>query len=136
MRCLVCHQFIVINRFQELLAFEAPCICATCQQYLIKKKGPCLFEQNDWIDKVIERLEKGDLILVQLFISAYWKEIKKQLKLKSQVMILNYVSAAPYPWIDILLEEVEKRLSKQEREKLQLIFVSVDNISDQTIRIY
>lgn len=38
--------------------------------------------------------------------------------------------------MDILLEQVEKRLSKQEREKLQLIFVSLDNISNETIRIY
>ena len=97
MRCLVCYQFIVINRFQELLAHEPPIICATCQQYLVRKKGPCLFEQNEWMTEVVERLKKGDLILVQLFISAYYQEIKRQLKLKSHIMILNPVSQGPYP---------------------------------------
>lgn len=97
MRCLVCHQFIGINRFQELLALEPPLICTSCKQYLIKKKGPCLFEQNEWICEVLERLEKGDFILIQLFISAYYKEIKRQLKLKSHIMILNSVSSSPYP---------------------------------------
>ena len=47
--------------------------------------------------EVVERLEKGDLILVQLFISAYYQEIKRQLKLKSHIMILNPVSVGPYP---------------------------------------
>ena len=97
MRCLVCYQFIIINRFQELLAIEPPIICATCQQYLVRKKGPCLFEQNEWMIEVVERLKKGDLILVQLFISAYYQEIKRQLKLKSHIMILNPVSQEPYP---------------------------------------
>lgn len=97
MRCLVCYQFIVINRFQELLSLEPPIICATCQQYLVRKKGPCLFEQNEWMTEVVERLKKGDLILVQLFISAYYQEIKRQLKLKSHIMILNPVSPGPYP---------------------------------------
>nr|MDE5977933.1 hypothetical protein [Turicibacter sp.] len=73
MKCLVCHQLIVIKRFQELFALKSPLLCCHCGQYFIQKKGPCLFEKNDWIMEVIHRLEKGDLILLQLLIPSYYQ---------------------------------------------------------------
>lgn len=135
MQCLVCHQSITINRFQELLALESPLLCAGCQQHLIRKKGVILFEGSDWMDGVLARLEKGDIILTQLFIPAFYHEVKKQLKDTHQITILNLVSTGPYPWLVILLNQVKQRLLIRDQKEVQFLLVSIENSTNQTIRI-
>ena len=69
MKCLVCHQLIVINRFKEVLSIQSPLLCVSCQNQMIRKKGGLLFEENEWLKSVIERLNKGDIILTKCLIN-------------------------------------------------------------------
>ncbi|MBQ4164423.1 MAG: hypothetical protein IJD87_05020 [Turicibacter sp.] len=135
MKCLVCHQPIVINRFQELLALESPLLCVPCQTQLIPKKGETLFEENEWLKSVIERLNKGDIILTELFINSFYFEIKRRLKYQQQICILNYGSNIPYPWMVILLDRVKQKLTSLERERIQLVFIEEVNSDSQCIKI-
>lgn len=98
MKCLVCFQLITINNFQDILTMEAPCVCHKCKQYLIGGKQNHLFKQTEWLMSVIERLEKGDFVLLQLFIPRYVKEIKRQLRCNQTITILNMTGKGPYPW--------------------------------------
>ena len=135
MKCLVCHQLIIINRFQELLALESPLLCVSCQSQLIPKKGGVLFEENKWLKSVIERLNKGDIILTKLFINSFYSEIKRRLKYQNEIKILDYSSNIPYPWMAILLNQVNQKLTPLERESIQLLIVKEISSDNQLIRI-
>lgn len=121
MKCLVCHQLIVINRFQELLSLESPLLCVTCQTQFIRKKEGDLFEENEWLKSVIERLNKGDIILIELFINPLYYEIKRRLKHQSQISIFNHTVNSPYPWMIILLNQVKQKLTSLEGKQVHLL---------------
>ena len=135
MKCLVCNQHIVINRFKELLTLEYPLLCVPCQTHLIRKKGGALFEENEWLKSVIERLNKGDIILTELFINSFYFEIKRRLKYQHQICILNYSSNSPYPWMVILLDQVKKKLTLLERERVHLLLIEDINSDSQCIKM-
>ena len=98
----------------------------------IFKKDAVLFENNEWLQGVITRLEKGDVILIDLFFPALERRIKKQLKKGNQVTILEIDSQAPYPWFFILIEQVKQRLPLP----VDILIVSKELSNDQTIRLY
>jgi len=135
MKCLVCHQPIVINRFQELFALEVPLLCVPCQTQLIRKKRGALYEENEWLKSVIQRLNKGDIILTELFINSFYFEIKRRLKDQHQICILNYGSNSPYPWMGILLDQVKQKLTPLERKRAQLLLIEDVNSESQCIKI-
>ena len=135
MKCLFCHKPILINRFQELFALESPLLCVLCQTQLIPKKGETLFEENEWLKSVIQRLNKGDIILTELFINSFYFEIKRRLKDQHQIRILNYSGNNTYPWMVILLDKVKQKLTSLERERVQLVFIEEVNSDSQCIKI-
>ena len=134
MKCLVCFQLITINNFQDILTMEAPCVCHKCKQYLIGGKQNHLFKQNEWLMSVIERLEKGDFVLLQLFIPRYVKEIKRQLRCNQTITILNMTGKGPYPWGEVLIEQLEKIFSKKDMNRVKLVLPH--EVEENTIRIY
>ena len=87
MKCLVCHQLIVINRFKEVLSIQSPLLCVSCQNQMIRKKGGLLFEENEWLKSVIERLNKGDIILTELFINSASKGENKGDRTKTSSIV-------------------------------------------------
>ena len=133
MKCLVCHQLIVINRFKEVLSIQSPLLCVSCQNQMIRKKGGLLFEENEWLKSVIERLNKGDIILTELFINSFYVEIKRRLKYQHQIYILDYSANSPYPWMVILLDQVKRKLTPLERESVQLLLIKEVNSDRQCI---
>lgn len=135
MKCLVCHQLIIINRFQELLSLESPLLCVSCQSQLIRKKGEVLFQENEWLKSVIERLNKGDIILTRIFINSFYSEIKRRLKYQNPIKILDYSSNSPYPWMVILLDQVNQKLTPVERESVQSLLIKEVNSDRRCIQI-
>lgn len=135
MKCLVCHQPIVINRFQELLSLESPLLCVTCQTQFIRKKEGALFEENDWLKSVIERLNKGDIILIELFINSLYYEIKRRLKDQSQISVFNHTFNSPYPWMIILLNRVKQKLTPSDGEHVHLICIEDVGCDKQCIKL-
>lgn len=132
MKCLVCYQEITIHRFHDLLSVGPIDLCAHCELSFNRKRGPILFEDNDWLQQVIARLEKGDMILIKLFLSSFNREIKRQLKIRNQVTVLEFNALGPYPWFFILMEQVKQRLPSS----TTLLLVSVEKADSQTIRLY
>ena len=132
MNCLVCHQEITIQRFHDFLSITPLKLCCRCKSNFIFKKDAVLFENNEWLQGVITRLEKGDVILIDLFFPALERRIKKQLKKGNQVTILEIDSQAPYPWFFILIEQVKQRLPLP----VDILIVSKELSNDQTIRLY
>ena len=135
MKCLVCHQLIVINRFKEVLSIQSPLLCVSCQNQMIRKKGGLLFEENEWLKSVIERLNRGDIILTKLFINSFYVEIKRRLKYQHQIYILDYSANSPYPWMVILLDQVKQKLTPLERESVQLLLIKEVNSDRQCIKM-
>lgn len=132
MKCLVCHQDITIERFHDFLSIIPLKLCCQCESNFISKQGVILFENNEWLEAVIARLEKGDVILINLFLPALERRIKKQLKKGNQVTIVEIDSEAPYPWFFILIEQVKQNLSSTG----EILMVSKALANDQTIRLY
>ena len=132
MKCLVCHQEIIINRFHDFLSLNPLELCDRCESSFIQKKGPVLFEDNDWLQQVIARLEKGDMILIKLFLSFFEREAKRQLKTQDQVTVLEFNTRGPYPWFSILMEQVKQKLPSS----TTLLLVSAEKANSQTIRLY
>lgn len=132
MNCLVCHEEITINRFHDFLSPKPLDLCAHCELSFSKKRGPILFEDNDWLQQVIARLEKGDIILIKLFLSSFEREAKRQLKTQDQAMVLEFKTRGPYPWFSILMEQVKQKLPSS----TTLLLVSAEKANSQTIRLY
>ena len=134
MRCLVCFQLITIHNLQDIFALNDPCLCSKCKRNLKIGENHCLFEQNEWLLSVLERLDQGDLVLLQLFIPQYVKEIRKQFRSYKSVTILDMSGEGHYPWSDVLLEQLEKFFSKIQIGQIRLVLSTEQD--ERTIKVY
>ena len=112
MKCLVCYHQIRINRLQELLALERPLLCARCQAQLNRRSTEILYERNFWFDSVLERLNQGDICLNQIFFQSLKNAILKHQNKINKIVIVE--SKKPYPWLEILVSEIQETLPKKE----------------------
>lgn len=134
MKCLVCDHTISIDTLKQLFASSPPLLCGHCEQNFISKRGNVLFENNDWIRFVIDRLNQGDLILIHLFKKNLKAALQKKKALVSQIRIVEYSEEIPYPWLEILVNETLNLSGNRQRFSTELLVVSVidqANISNQ-----
>jgi len=102
----VCDNDIRIDSLKQLFSLEPPLLCSRCAQHLIPKSADVLYEDNEWIRSVIDRLNQGDIMLIQLFRNRLQKVLSKKRVLNSRVKIIEAKPNLPYPWLEILVESV------------------------------
>ena len=73
-------------------------------------------------------------MLLQLFIPQYVKEIRKQFRSYKSVTILDMSGEGPYPWSDVLLEQLEKFFSKIQIGQIRLVLSTEQD--ERTIKVY
>ena len=106
MKCLVCDNPIRIDTLKQLFSPDPPLLCSRCQAQLIKKSNRILYEANDWIKDVIERLNRGDVVLARMFSRDLKKLIQKAGGASACIKVVETKDDLPYPWLDILVREV------------------------------
>jgi hypothetical protein len=134
MKCLVCDNTIRIDTLKQLFAPSPLLLCGRCEQNLIPKQGDVLFEDNEWIRQVIEKLNQGDVILINLFKNNLKAMLQKKKGMISNITIIEHADELPYPWLEILVNEVLDASSGQFNTSTERLVVSVvahENIPNQ-----
>lgn len=134
MKCLVCDHTIRIDTLKQLFATSTLLLCQRCEQNLIPKQGNILFEGNEWLRHVIEKLNQGDVILINLFKNRLKAELQKKKSSISNITIVEHADDLPYPWLEILVNEVLKASSRRRSTTDEILVVSVvahENIPNQ-----
>jgi len=108
MKCLVCDNDIRIDTLRQLFSVQPLRLCGRCSENLRPKSTEILFEDNEWMRSVIDKLNQGDIILIQLFKSHLEKALIKIGGVHSKVKIIESKEDLPYPWLEILLESILK----------------------------
>ena len=113
MKCLVCDNDIRIDTLQQLFVLAPLLLCGRCMPYLIPKSNDVLFENNEWLSLVIEKLNRGDIILTQLFKTQLQIALQKRKKLISNIKIVEYSNTLLYPWLEILVNDALTEIKTQ-----------------------
>lgn len=125
MKCLVCDNEIRINTLKQLLAPSPLLLCGRCEQYLVPRQGDILFEDNEWMHQMIEKLNQGDMILIHLLKPHLKAALQKKKATISNVTVVEYSDELSYPWLEILVNEVLNPSSSQRNTSTELLVVSV-----------
>jgi len=116
MKCIVCDNDIRIDTLKQLFAFNPLLLCSRCSQNLILKSVDVLYDNNEWIRFVIERLNQGDIVLIELFKKDLQKALSNKRAIHSKIKIFEAREDLPYPWLEILVDNIMKdmKVSKQD----------------------
>ena len=126
MRCIVCDNDIRIDSLNQLFAFQPLLLCSCCSQNLIPKSTDILYEDNEWIRSVINRLNQGDIILIKLFKNRLQKILAKKSVTRSKIKIIEAKQDLPYPWLEVLVDSLNfDKMRKHSTIRIESIIVSV-----------
>lgn len=130
MNCLVCHNVIRINRLQELFLWEEPKLCVICKSQLKPYTNRVLYQQNQWLDTVIRRLNQGDICLNQIFFRTLSSAIKKHASAVGEIVILQSSDPLrpPYPWLEILVSEIRESFPNLIFNGAGTLFIGEDDL--------
>ena len=136
MKCLVCDNEIRIDSLKQLFSPQPLRLCSRCSVNLVPAvEAGTLFQRNEWMDTVIERLNRGDLVLIELFKKELLKKISQKEWRGYQIMTENPVQEMPYPWLEILVQQVEKdakaNISECSADVLTLTVEKAKNVENQ-----
>ena len=106
MKCIVCGNNIRIDSLKQLFALQPLLLCSYCTRNLIPKKTDVLYEDNEWIRSVIDKLNQGDIVLIELFKKDLKKALSKKRAIKSKIRIIEAKQDSPYPWLEILVDSI------------------------------
>ena len=111
MNCIVCDNDIRIDSLKKLFALKPALLCSSCSQYLIPKSLDILYEDNEWIRSVIDKLNQGDIALIELFKNRLQRALSKKGAIHTKVKIIETkqdfpATNSPYPWLEILLDSI------------------------------
>ena len=127
MRCLVCDNDIRIDTLKQLFALHPLSLCSRCAQHLIPKSADVLYEDNEWIRSVIDKLNQGDMALIQLFENSLQKTLLKKGVIRSQLQIVEAKADLPYPWLEILVDNILKKSQREDLEpSAEVLVVAVE----------
>jgi len=118
MKCLVCDNNIRIDTLRQLCTLQPLLLCSLCAHYLIPKSVDVLYNDNEWIRSVIDKLNKGDIALTQLFKSDLQKALLKKKAIHSNIKIIEAKKELPYPWLKILVADM--RLDSKDSQEHHL----------------
>ena len=113
MKCIVCDNDIKVDSMRQLFALQPLLLCSRCSQNLVPKSADVLYEDNEWIRSVIDKLNQGDIVLIELFRNDLQRALSKKRVINSKIRIIeakqnlskakNY---SPYPWLEILVDSI------------------------------
>jgi len=109
MKCLVCDNQIRIDTLKQLFNLDPPLLCSRCRTQLVKKSSRVLYEENDWVLDVIERLNRGVVALTRIFSRDLKVAIQKAGRVTAQIKVIETKENLPYPWLGILVREVASK---------------------------
>ena len=137
MKCIVCENNIRIDSLKQLFALQPLLLCDHCSQNLVPKSDDVLYEDNEWIRSVIDRLNQGDIILTKLFKNRLQKILLKKGVNRSQIKIIEAKQSLPYPWLEILVDSTNfDKMRKHSTIVIESIVVSVqkqENVNQQIV---
>lgn len=127
MGCLVCDNQIRIDSLAQLFALEPLRLCGRCLPNLIPANSDnSLFKDNEWIRSVIDRLNRGDLVLVKLFEKRMHSLLRKKLRNYS-VEIMNPKKEIPYPWMEVLYQQAVKGTKRENIDpSAEVLFINLE----------
>jgi len=129
MKCVVCDNEIRIDTLKQLFSLDPLLLCNRCAQYLIPKSADVLYDDNEWIRSVIDRLNQGDIVLIKLFKNQLQKALLKKGAINSKIKIIEAKQDLPYPWLEILIDSIMtdlKRDINNTTPSAELIVVAVE----------
>lgn len=135
MKCLVCHEFTRITRFQELFSLAEPLLCVRCQSQLKRKSSNILYERNMWLDSVIKRLDQGDICLNQIFFYSLKGVILNYLNGINEILVLESESKKPYPWLELLVTNIMETVPQRDLKGEQTLVITPYYTSDYELTV-
>jgi len=126
MKCIVCDNNIRIDTLKQLFNLKPLLLCSRCSPNLILKSAEILYTDNDWIQLVIDRLDKGDIVLTKLFETALQKALLKRKIATNAIKVVQEANNLPYPWLEILVNNIvtNSRFSSTENVA-ETLFITV-----------
>ena len=107
MKCVVCDNTIRIDSLKQLFSPEPLQLCGRCAPNLVSSKSPdTLFEDNEWMRSVIDKLNQGDLVLLELFKNPLRKVLLRKEWKNHSIKVERLEKDVPYPWLEILYQQV------------------------------
>ena len=107
MKCIVCGNNIKIDSLKQLFALRPLLLCSRCSQNLIPKSSDVLYKDNEWIRSIIDKLNQGDIALIDIFKKDLQRALSKKVAIKFKVIIVEAKQDLPYPWLEILVDRIE-----------------------------
>ena len=128
MKCLVCDTMIRIDSLRALFAVRPLQLCHRCEGQLVRsRQDGVLFEDNEWLRAIIDRLGQGDLVLVDLFKRSLYQELQRQKWVGYRVEVMAADGEMPYPWMEILVNGCKKDGERENQGTLvDVLVVRVD----------
>jgi len=106
MKCIVCDNDIRIDSLKQLFALQPLLLCSRCSQSLTPKSANVLYDDNEWIRAVIDKLNQGDIVLIELFKNNLQNALSKKGATRSKIKIIEAKQDLPYPWLEILIDSI------------------------------
>ena len=112
MRCLVCNNDIRIATLKQIFSPQPLILCDRCDAGLRPASSTTLFETTDVIQTIVARLDRGDLILLDILKRPFIRLFKKY---HQNISSLTAVEAASgvYPWEKMLAADVMLAIGKR-----------------------
>ena len=136
MKCVVCDNDIRIDTLKQLCALNPLLLCSHCSQNLVLKSADVLYDDNEWIRFVIDKLNQGDIALTQLFKNDLQKALLKKKVTHVNIKIIEAKKDLPYPWLEILIDSI--RLDSKDHHlatSLESVVVAVEKQKDASNQI-
>ncbi|MGL4374278.1 MAG: hypothetical protein ACRCS6_10865 [Turicibacter sp.] len=136
MSCLICNEVIQINRFQDLFSLKTPIICQTCDGLVkvhIKKTQHdqlmhlSLYEENPFMVSLLERIQKGDIVLQEIFYPVIKRTLLEHLNVYKEMLSIDETDLT-YPPFAILVERLAYDLPKSEAGQILIISERLDKL--------
>jgi hypothetical protein len=88
-----------------------------------------LFQRNEWMVSVMDKLNQGDLVLLELFKKELLKKLARKEWQNYRVVVENPNQELPYPWLEILVQQVRKD-AKQKASVVQddILVITVEKV--------
>ena len=135
MKCLVCNNNIRISTLKQLYSFGPLFLCTHCSQNLVPKSADVLYHDNEWMRTVINKLNQGDLALIQIFKKDLHKTLLKKKITPPNIKIIEAKKDLPYPWLEILVDSIRLDLKNRqltsEEEPFVVAVEKQKNVSNQ-----
>ena len=135
MKCLSCDNQITITTLTQIFSYKPLIICERCEKNLIKKNDTILYETNEWILEIIDRLNQGDIILIEIFSKQFHKSLIKKLPLTSTIKFSSKQEPVPYPWIKILTHQILSKFKHTPNPNAHELTISVHPIPNHPHQI-